>query len=135
LHDLMDHALRSSREINSFLASFLTRYRLAQLPAPPVRALNEHEVAVALAGSSSLQRNPWTRMAWVEQDGMALLFAAGDEYVCGIEIAQQLCANPVQLPGNVPFDEATLSFLCRLINDGHLFFAHSGDAVTGETVL
>ncbi len=123
LYALTSHPLAAPRQLHSFLASFLTRYRLAQQPAPPIQTLNENEVAAALAGSARLQRNPWTRLAWVELDGEALLSAAGDEYSCSIATAMLLCANRFEVSGDLPMDGARLQLVCHLINDGHLFFA------------
>lgn len=122
LYALISHPLAAPRQFHSFLASFLTRYRLAQQPAPPVQALNENDVAAALAGSARLQRNPWTRLAWIEQDGMALLSAAGDAYACSIATAMLLCAIPAEGSGDMPMDGARLQLVCQLINEGHLFF-------------
>ncbi len=123
LYALISRPLDAPRQLNSFLASFLTRYRLAQQPAPPAQALSESDVAAALAGSARLQRNPWTRLAWIEQNGMALLSAAGDEYACSIATAVLLCTTPSQIPRHTPMDGARLQLVCQLINDGHLFFA------------
>lgn len=122
LYALISRPLDAPRQLNSFLASFLTRYRLAQQPAPPAPALSASDVAAALAGSARLQRNPWTRLAWIEQDGKALLSAAGDEYACSIATAMLLCAIPCEVSGDLPMDDARLRIVRQLINDGHLFF-------------
>lgn len=120
---LISHPLAVPRQLNSFLASFLSRYRLAQQPAPPAQVLNENDVTAALAGSAILQRTPWTRFAWIEQDGMALLSGAGDEYTCSITTAMLLCADPSEISTDLPVDGARLQLVCQLINEGHLFFA------------
>ncbi len=130
LYALIRDPMASSTRLHSFLGSFLTRYRLAQQPAPPPQSLSEQDIAAALASSAQLQRNPWTRLAWIEQDGQALLYASGDEYACSIDIAQQLCASPAQTPGNTPLQAETLQLLCRLINDGHFFFSHADGNAT-----
>jgi 50S ribosomal protein L16 3-hydroxylase len=113
--------------LHSFFASFLTRYRLAQLPAPPDHTMDEAKLAALLAGSAVLERNPWTRIAWIDRDGEALLCAAGEEYICSIETAEQLCSYPVSIPTDDPLDSATLRLLCRLINEGHLFLSSTGE--------
>lgn len=126
LQALLSRSLDSPRQLHSFLAGFLTRYRLAQQPAPPTRYLSEDDVAAALAGSASLHRNPWTRLAWIEHDGTAVLCAAGDEYACDVDTAERLCGSPVELPGASWKDAATRQLICRLINDGHLFLDDPG---------
>jgi len=122
LHALMRQALDSPNELSSFLANFLSRYRLANAPAPPERPLGEPEVADLLSGPAQLNRNPWTRMTWIERNGEALLCAAGEEFACRTETAERLCSNPLSKPSGGEVDSATLTLICRLVNDGHLFF-------------
>jgi 50S ribosomal protein L16 3-hydroxylase len=119
LRDLMARALVSPGHLNAFLGHFLSRYRLAQQPAPPPTLWSADAVAALLAKPHSLQRNPWTRLAWIEQGGRALLFAAGDEYECDVDTARGLCATPLSLPA----DAAALQLACQLLNDGHLYAA------------
>jgi 50S ribosomal protein L16 3-hydroxylase len=128
LEDLLNLIARSpgsGQESAAFLGNFLTRYRLAHPPAPPETHIDETELARRLAGQACLQRNPWTRLAWIEHAGQAHLFASGEEYVCSIELAQQLCATPLALQAGAPADLARLRTLCQLLNAGHLFLADS----------
>jgi len=127
LYALLRQAPGKAGDLHAFFASFLTRYRLAHLPAPPEHAIEEAELASLLAGSAVIRRNPWTRMAWIDRSGEALLCAAGDEYTCRIETAEQLCTSPVAVPTGQPMDRATLRLLCRLINEGHLFLSTTGE--------
>lgn len=125
LCDLMRKPLSSPRDSARFLARFLTRYRLAHQPAPPERLLDERALARQLAEGDVIQRNPWTRLAWILHDGNPRLFAAGDEYECASELAQRLCATPLAwspaLSREAAADTAALSTLCQLLNAGHLF--------------
>jgi 50S ribosomal protein L16 3-hydroxylase len=127
LCDLMRKPLNSPRDSAGFLARFLTRYRLAHQPAAPERPLDESELATQFAHGAIVQRNPWTRLAWIEQDGNARLFAAGDEYVCTIDLAQRLCNTPLEWPPafarHAAGDAALLHTLCQMVNAGHLFLA------------
>ncbi len=120
---LLSCPLLSTAQLHSFLAGFLTRYRLAQPPAPPGKVLSEKDVASMLEGQAILQRNPWTRLAWIEHEGKALLSATADEYICAIETAVGLCMQPEKILRKRPVDAATLQLLCRLINDGHFFLS------------
>jgi 50S ribosomal protein L16 3-hydroxylase len=123
LYALLQQPQGQASKLHSFFASFLTRYRLAQQPAAPDHTMDETELAARLENSAVVQRNPWTRLAWIDRDGEALLCAAGDQYTCSIETAQRLCATPLAIPGDGPMDEATLQLVCRLINEGHLFLS------------
>jgi len=123
LDDLLCKACAPTGKLHSFYASFLTRYRQAHQPAPPERSLEPAAIAARLAGSARLQRNPWTRMAWIRRNGGALLYASGDEYACSIEAAELLCSNALQNAARGDLDPAMLQLVCRLVNDGHLFLS------------
>ena len=122
---LLASAPGSGQESAEFLGNFLTRYRLAHQPVPPETGIDERELARQLTGQACLQRNPWTRLAWIEHAARARLFASGEEFACSIELAQQLCATPLALPPGVPTDSACLRTLCQLLNAGHLFLDES----------
>jgi len=124
LLELMRQALGDERLPNAFLGSFISRYRLAHQPAAPAEPISPGEVFSELANGRRLMRNPWTRLAWVETQGKARLFAAGDEFVCSIGTAQALSSTPPLLPEqNAP----NLDLISRLINSGH-FYLESEDA-------
>jgi len=124
LLELMRQALVDERLPNAFLGSFISRYRLAHQPAAPAEPISPGEVFSELANGRRLMRNPWTRLAWVETQGKARLFAAGDEFVCSIGTAQALSSTPPLLPEqNAP----NLDLISRLINSGH-FYLESEDA-------
>jgi len=123
LDDLLNQAVAPTGKRHSFYASFLTRYLQAHQPAPPEKSLGESGISSLLAGSARLQRNPWTRLAWIERDGAALLCASGDEYACSIETAQLLCSTPLEAAVCRKLDQASIQLVRSLINDGHLFLS------------
>lgn len=124
LRDLMLKPMNSPGEFAGFLAHFLSRFRLAHQPAAPEQVLDETALAHLLSQGATLQRNPWTRLAWVERNGQARLFAAGDEYLCDPGLAEKVCSTPLELAPALVRDTASLSVLCQLVNDGHLFLAN-----------
>lgn len=118
---LMAAPMEMASSVNGFLAGFVTRYRLAYQPAPAEDTIDEQQLAAALATYSSVQINPWTRLAWIEENGSARLFAAGDEYSCSTETAMQMCSSPLLIAEKDFHTPEVLHMLCQLINAGHLY--------------
>jgi 50S ribosomal protein L16 3-hydroxylase len=120
LKHLLEAALQEETGFRPFAGEFLTRFRLAQEPAPPDQPLTTEQLSAHLENDGRLFRNPWTRLAWIEDATGACLFAAGEPFDCSIDLAMQLCAlrqPDVSLPGLDDRDRATLT---ALVNAGHL---------------
>jgi len=119
LHELMQGHLEGSDGLDQFLAAFMSRFRLANEPAPPPEQLQSKDVAAALSNGATLMRNPWTRLAWVETTGGARLYAAGQPYDCSIKLAESLCevTHPSLEPNKL--DQTSLAVLTSLVNAGH----------------
>ncbi|HET7331272.1 cupin domain-containing protein [Dyella sp.] len=98
---------------------FITRYRTAQTPLAPAKPLSEAALTKQLAGSASLLRHPWSRMAWAQTGAHAALYANGHAYPASARWASQLCAQRV-LPGPFEVSATDSTLLLALINDGHL---------------
>jgi 50S ribosomal protein L16 3-hydroxylase len=107
-------------QFNDFISSFMSRFRLAHQPAPPDSTVNQEQLVAALKNSATILRNPWTRLVWTEQNGVARLFAAGDQYSCDIDLAKRLCATPPDIKPGTDLTQESELILCRLINRGHL---------------
>ncbi|HET7359692.1 MAG TPA: cupin domain-containing protein [Rhodanobacteraceae bacterium] len=114
----MDDAARAD-----WFGRFITRYRNAQLAAPPARATSDAALARALAAGAVLVRHPWTRLAWTRTarraGNDALLFASGHAYVCPTTLARRLCAEPRLRFADAP-GEGQRAVLRALLDDGHL---------------
>ncbi len=113
-----------SREVSTFLRTwfgcFVTRYRSTQMAAPPPRTVTEAGFARAFANATSVQRNPWSRFAWMRAARGATLFAAGDNHACSLHLARLLCTRahfPLLAAGDSSHDHSVLR---TLINAGHL---------------
>lgn len=122
LLELMARALHNDEQFNTFLGQFISRYRLAHQPGPPEQPAGIEILRRQLSGSGRLARNPWTRVVWIEQDGRARLFAAGEEYACSMETAMALSATPPALPG---FSDENLKLLTELVAAGHYYIETS----------
>ena len=126
LRQLMAAPMEASTALNGFLARFLTRYRLAHNPEPAKDMVDEHDLSSALTEGSSVQKNPWTRLGWIEESGGARLFAAGEEYACNTAAAILLCTSPLEITDKNSLSPDQLRLLCQLINAGHLYLHDPG---------
>lgn len=123
LRELMLTRINDAEKLNSFLAAFLSRFRLANEPAPPLVTLETEAVLRSLRNGEQLLRNPWTRLSWIETSSAACLYAAGQAYDCEIWLAEALCgANNPGISIN-RLNDTDLDTLTRLINNGHFVLA------------
>jgi len=111
-------------DFQSFLGSFLSRYRLAHEPAPPEQPLDLSALQMALDEGASIQHNPWTRLIWLESGQDTILFAAGESFPCTIELATQICSQPVSINHDTEDLKIQLDLVCTLINLGHLYLQY-----------
>lgn len=119
LKQFMLNRINNDRSLESFLASFLSRFRLANEPAPPPRTVDPASLLSALENQSVLMRNPWTRLTWIETQTGARLFAAGQACNCKRWLAEKLCKSHVLEINPEMLDTDTVSVLVQLVNKGH----------------
>ena len=105
--------------LRDWFGRFITRYRNAQTPAAPARPFTVDALRKRLEGGASLLRHPWSRLAWSRARRGAVLFANGQAWPAGVELAQRLCAQRELVFDDVP-DDSALVLLLGLVNDGHL---------------
>lgn len=119
--DFPARALAGDSEFESFLGSFLSRYRLAHEPAPPADPVTPDALRRSLQSGGKLRHNPWTRLLWLESEGNAQLFAAGSAFPCPRDFARDVC-DPARLARLGPdLADADAERLCGLLNRGHLY--------------
>jgi 50S ribosomal protein L16 3-hydroxylase len=119
LRDLMLAHLDNDTDLHNYLAAFMSRFRLAHEPAPTPDTVSQKDVLAAMKGGAKLMRNPWTRLAWVENPAGARLYAAGQPYDCSSWFAQALCAPGQPGISADTLDQASLATLTKLIANGH----------------
>ena len=105
--------------LRDWFGRFITRYRNAQGPALPDRALDEAALRKRLAAGAHLLRHPWSRMAWSRGPSGCTLYANGDSWPAPPALAKQLCAQREIVLDAAPSAPAT-ALLLALVNDGHL---------------
>ena len=119
--ELCAAATQSEKMFPEFLGAFLSAYRLAHQPAPPVDASSSSDLGDALKKGAILRHNPWTRLLWLELNGSAMLFAAGSSTLCTVESAIKIC-DPSRLEKAADeFTEDEISLCRQLLNQGHLY--------------
>ncbi len=102
-----------------WFGQFITRYRLAQQPAPAERPVTTSALDKLLAGNTSFVRHPWSRMAWARTRSGCTLFVNGQAYPATPALAQHLCAEREITIIEAP-DATERALLTALLDDGHL---------------
>lgn len=119
LRELMRAGIRDDEETNTFLAAFLSRFRLAHEPAEPPHSVTAGRVFEAIKNGQRLLRNPWTRLTWIEIGAGARLLAAGQPHECSVELAEALCEWEQPRLSLEMLDRRDLDVLTELLNQGH----------------
>ena len=118
---LLEKAAGDASGFPAFIGSFLSRYRLAHEPAPAEQQLEASTLLQVLTEGAQLHQNPWTRLLWLQTESGALLFAAGDEFSCTVDLARRMCSKPVRLTRAPEALQEELEIACELLNRGHLY--------------
>jgi 50S ribosomal protein L16 3-hydroxylase len=118
---------RKDPDLEGFLGSFMSRYRLAHQPAAPEKSTDLDTLLQKAASGACLQRNPWTRLNWVAHGGRARLFASGDERLCSHELATNLCGTGISRLDLNELETDDQQCVLDLLNLGHLFLQYPDD--------
>ena len=113
-------ALADGVEFRRFLGEFLSRYRLAQEPAPPPASLSAAQLRDRLRRGAVLTHHPWTRLLWIATGEHALLCAAGTAFECRAETAQAICDEQSLRTAGSQLAAQESDLLLALVNRGHL---------------
>ncbi|NNK03691.1 MAG: cupin domain-containing protein [Xanthomonadales bacterium] len=120
LRQLMLARIDESDNVDSFLAAFMSRFRLAHEPAPPPKPIRSKDLHAAIQNGAQLLCNPWTRLTWINTPQGARLFAAGQAFDCSTSLAEILCQRDQPAIEVAMLDKPTLDTLTKLINKGHM---------------
>jgi 50S ribosomal protein L16 3-hydroxylase len=105
--------------LRAWFGRFITRYRSAHEIARNPRPLTDAAFSRALERAAHVQRNPWSRCAWMRDGKSARLFVAGDGHLCSPALARAFCAHR-ELTLEVAGNDRDRSVLRALIDAGHL---------------
>lgn len=102
---------------------FITRYRAAQAPVPRKRPVDRQWLARKLA-TATVQRDPWSRMAWRRHGRGARLYAAGQAFDAPLAWARALAETTTRTSGaqllELPAQQEGQRLLAALVDAGHL---------------
>jgi 50S ribosomal protein L16 3-hydroxylase len=107
--------------LGEWFGSFITRYRMAQSPAAPARALTEAALEQKLARGAQLGRHPYSRMAARISGNGYQVFLAGDRYPVSKRLYRLLSTpESVDAAAWKLLSKSDRATLLTIINAGHL---------------
>ena len=106
-----------------WFGAFVTRYRIAQIPAPRKRQIDRATLAERLP-RATLQRDPWSRFAWCRYGRGARLYVAGNAFDAPIDWAKTLASGAREIEGSrlsgLPETDRGIALIAALIDAGHV---------------
>lgn len=106
-----------------WFGGFITRYRIAQVPAPRKRPV-DHAVLGESLPHIRFERDPWSRFAWRRRGRDARLYAAGNAFDAPLAWARELAGPAREFDGarfaKLPQRARGIALLAILIDAGHL---------------
>ncbi len=106
-----------------WFGTFVTRYRVAQLPVPRKRPIDRTALAERLP-QTVLERDRWSRFAWRRRGRDARLYVAGHAFDAPLPWARELASGARLFPGNhlakLPRRARGVALLAGLIDAGYV---------------
>jgi 50S ribosomal protein L16 3-hydroxylase len=110
----------STTQLHSWFGRYITRYRAAGFAVARQRRLTDAAFARLLARGAGLRRHPWSRFAFARDARAALMFVAGEEYRCSLDLARQVCGRADLSLAPRGRSSRDLAVVRHLIDAGHL---------------
>ena len=106
--------------LGDWFGRFITLYRSAGAAMPGGDARSRIEIEWDLQHGATLQRHPWTRMAWRKAARGARLYAAGQDHAMPLRDAQRVAAaDVVDGKAYAALSEAGRDVVFALLEEGH----------------
>ena len=106
-----------------WFGAFVTRYRVAQIPAPRKRPVDRAWIGENLP-HIRLERDPWSRFAWRRRGRDARFFATGDAFDTSLAWAKELATGAPEFDGarlsKLPQRARGVALLAVLLDAGQL---------------
>ena len=122
--------MRNPDRLGDWFGRFITLYRVGAEAAPGDDPRSRIEIEWDLQQGGTLQRHPWTRMAWrrAAGGGDARLYVAGDDHPLPSTDASSIAAEPT-VDGNLyaSLSEPARDLLIDLLAQGHYRLVRPGD--------
>jgi 50S ribosomal protein L16 3-hydroxylase len=118
-------AMLDDEAFAEWFGSFVTRYRMAEVPVPRKRPVDRAALAERLP-LASVERDPWSRSAWRRKARGARLYVAGAAFDAPTGWARELASHRRVLEGatlaKLPQQAAGIALLASLIDAGHFTY-------------
>jgi 50S ribosomal protein L16 3-hydroxylase len=118
-------AMLDDEAFAEWFGSFVTRYRVAEVPVPRKRHVNPAALAERLP-LARVERDPWSRCAWRRQGRGARLYVAGTAFDAPVGWARALASGKRLLEGaklaKLPQQGDGIALLATLIDAGHFTY-------------
>lgn len=112
--------MNDPERLGDWFGRFITLYRSAHMPAPEDTRRSRIEVEWDLQRGATLQRHPWTRMAWRRSGKDARLYAAGHDYALPVRDAQRIAAaDAIDAAAYAALSDAGRDVVQALLGEGH----------------
>lgn len=120
--------MHDPERLGDWFGRFITLYRSAHQPASGDAARSRIEIEWDLQQGATLQRHPWTRMAWRRSGKVARLYAAGQDVAVPVRDARMLAAAD-ELDGEryAALSDAGRDAVVELLVEGHYRLALPGE--------
>ncbi|MBC7989947.1 MAG: cupin domain-containing protein [Luteimonas sp.] len=106
--------------LGDWFGRFITLYRSAGAAMPGGDGRSRIEIEWDLQQGATLQRHPWTRMAWRKAARGARLYAAGQDHAMPVRDAQRVAAaDVVDGKAYAALSEAGRDVVFALLEEGH----------------
>jgi 50S ribosomal protein L16 3-hydroxylase len=112
--------MNDADKLGDWFGRFITLYRSAGAAMPGGDGRSRIEIEWDLQHGATLQRHPWTRMAWRKAARGARLYAAGQDHAMPVRDAQRVAAaDVVDGKAYAALSEAGRDVVFALLEEGH----------------
>ena len=120
--------MNDADRLGDWFGRFITLYRSAGQAAAGADARSRIEIEWDLQQGATLQRHPFTRMAWRKAAKGAALYAAGQDYALPVRDAQRIAAaDRFDASGYAALSERGRDAVYELLQTGHYALALPGE--------
>jgi 50S ribosomal protein L16 3-hydroxylase len=120
--------MNDADKLGDWFGRFITLYRSAGAAMPGGDGRSRIEIEWDLQHGATLQRHPWTRMAWRKAARDARLYAAGQDHAMPVRDAQRVAAaDVVDGKAYAALSEAGRDVVFALLEEGHYRLALPGE--------
>ncbi len=127
--------MNDAERLGDWFGRFVTLYRSAHAPMPGDDARSRIEIEWDLQQGATLQRHPWTRMAWRRSGKGARLYVSGSDYALPLRDARRIAAaDTLDDAAYAALSDAGRDLVQALLAEGHYRLDLPDDGLSQESV-